>query len=111
MDEWPNDWMGIKEDLEIGRGLLALFIPFIQHLIDEGLAKITIKKHGCHLGILGSEIIQRLNSLEENRKLSPRELILHYVDEEGGRCSPFGIPMTKLSWLIIWRMTQRVANS
>jgi hypothetical protein len=96
MDEWPNDWMGIKEDLEIGRGLLALFIPFIQHLIDEGLAKKTIKKHGCHLGILGSEIIQRLNSLdEENRKLSPRELILHYVDEEGGPMLSFWDPNDK----------------
>ena len=41
IDEWPNNWMGTKEDLEIGRGLLALFTPFIQHLIDEGLAKKT----------------------------------------------------------------------
>jgi hypothetical protein len=23
IDEWPNDWMGVEEDLEIGRGLLA----------------------------------------------------------------------------------------
>src|SRR6202048_3286953 len=79
INEWPNDWMGTKEDLEIGRGLLALFTPFIQHLIDEGLAKKTIKNHGSHLGILGSEIIRRLDGLdEENRTLSPRELILHY---------------------------------
>lgn len=60
IDEWPNDWMGTNEDLEIGRGLLALFTPFIQHLIDEGLAKKTIKNHGSHLSILGSEIIRRL---------------------------------------------------
>jgi hypothetical protein len=26
MDQWPNDWMGIEEDLEIGRGLLALLV-------------------------------------------------------------------------------------
>jgi len=31
IDEWPNNWMGTEEDLEIGRGLLALFTPFIQH--------------------------------------------------------------------------------
>ena len=48
--------MGTKEDLEIGRSLLALFTPFIQNLIDEGLAKKTIKNHGSHLGILGREI-------------------------------------------------------
>ena len=85
LDEWPEDWMVIEEDLAIGRGLLALFIPFIQHQIDRGMAKKTIQVHGQNLAILGSEIIERLNQNdEENRKLSPRELILHYVDEEGG---------------------------
>jgi hypothetical protein len=86
IDEWPNNWMRTKEDLEIGRGLLALFTPFIQHLIDEGLAKRTIKNHGNHLGALGGEIIGRLDGLneEKNRTLSPRELILHYVHDEGG---------------------------
>jgi hypothetical protein len=39
IDEWPNDWMAVEEDLQIGRGLLALFIPYVKHLIDEGLAK------------------------------------------------------------------------
>jgi hypothetical protein len=77
--------MGVEEDLAIGCGLLALFIPFIQHQIDRGMARKTIKTHGQNLGILGREIIRRLNQNdEENRKLSPRELILHYVDDEGG---------------------------
>ena len=85
LDKWPENWMGVEEDLAIGRGLLALFIPFIQHQIDRGMAKKTIRAHGQHLAILGSEIIERLNQNdEENRKLSPRELILHYVDDEGG---------------------------
>ena len=52
--------MGTEEDLEIGRGLVALFTPFIQHLIDQGLAKKTIKNHGNHLGRLGGEIIRNL---------------------------------------------------
>ena len=85
IDEWPSNWMGVEEDLKIGRGLLALFVPFIQHLIDQGPARKTIKNHGDHLSMLGGEIIERLNEAdEENRKLSPRELILHYVEEEGG---------------------------
>ena len=96
IDEWPSDWMGVEEDLEIGRGLLALFIPFIQHLIDDGLASKTIKNHGYHLGMLGAEIIERLNQDdEENRKLSPRELIIHYVDDEGGPLLSFLDPNIK----------------
>jgi hypothetical protein len=64
IEKWPNNWMGVEEDLAIGRGLLALFIPFIQHLVDEGLAKKTIKNHGYHLSMLGGEIIERLNQLK-----------------------------------------------
>jgi hypothetical protein len=96
IDEWPNDWMGVEEDLEIGCGLLALFIPFIQKLIDEGLTAKTIKNHGYHLNMLGGEIIERLNQDDEhNRKLSPRELIIHYVDEEGGPLLSYLDPNTK----------------
>jgi hypothetical protein len=96
IDEWPKNWMGIEEDLAIGRGLLALFIPFIQHLIDQGLAKKTIKNHGYHLSMLGGEVIERLNQDDENnRKLSPRELILHYVDDEGGPLLSFLDPDVK----------------
>lgn len=96
IDEWPEDWMGVEEDLAIGRGLLGLFIPFIQHLIDEGLAAKTIKIHGYHLNMLGNEIIERLNQDDEdNRKLSPRELVIHYVDEEGGPLLSFLDPNIK----------------
>ena len=88
--------MRTSEDLAIGRGFLALFTPFIQHLIDEGLAKKTIKSHGYHLKMLGGEIIERLNQADEdNRKLSPRELILHYVHEEGGPLLSFLDPNVK----------------
>jgi hypothetical protein len=84
-EEWPKNWMRTEEDLKIGRGLLALFTSFIQHLIDEGLAKRTIKNHGNHLGALGGQIIRNLDGIgEKNRTLSPRELILHYIEDEGG---------------------------
>src|SRR4051794_17907370 len=71
IDDWPNDWMGVEEDLEIGRGLLALFILFIQHLIDDGPASKTIKNHGYHLRMLGTEIIERLNQDDENKSTRP----------------------------------------
>jgi hypothetical protein len=96
IDEWPNNWMRTSEDLAIGRGFLALFTPFIQHLIDEGLAKRTIKYHGNQLAMLGGEIIRNLDGLDEkNRTLSPRELILHYVDDEGGPLLSFLDPNDK----------------
>lgn len=110
LDQWPNNWMEIKEDLKIGHGLLALFILFIQHLIDEELAKKTIKNHGTQLGILGGEIIRRLNGIdEENRKLSPRKLILHYVDDHGGPLLSFwdSNEKTRLSHQMVYDATCR----
>jgi hypothetical protein len=79
-------------------------------LIDEGLAKKTIKNHGTHLGILGAEIIRELNRVdEENRKLSPRKLILHYVDDQGGPLLSFWDPdeKTRLSHQMAYDATCR----
>ena len=96
INEWPRNWRRIEKDLKTGRGLLAQFTPFIQNLIDGGLARKTIQSHGYHLSLLASEIIERLNQGdEENRKLSPRNLILHYVDDEGGPLLSFWSPDIK----------------
>jgi len=85
--------MSAKEDLEIGRGLLASFIPFIQRLIDERLAKKTIKTHARNLNILGHEIVERFNQNDKDKRdASPRELILHFVDDEGGPLLSFWDP-------------------
>jgi len=85
--------MSAKEDLEIGRGLLASFIPFIQRLIDERLAKKTIKTHARNLNILGHEIVERFNQNDKDKRdASPRELILHFVDDEGDPLLSFWDP-------------------
>lgn len=77
--------MGTDEDLVIGDALLTLFTPFIESLINDGLSVKTIKTHMGNLSVLGSEIIRRLNDVdEENRKLTPREILLGYLDDEGG---------------------------
>jgi hypothetical protein len=42
--EWPQHWMGFKEDIVIGNNILQEFIPFIEFLVNKKLAKSTIKK-------------------------------------------------------------------
>ncbi len=41
--EWPKQWMGVKEDVDVGTRILQEFIPFIEHLVDKKLARSTIK--------------------------------------------------------------------
>lgn len=77
--------MGTDEDLAIGEALLGLFTPFIESLIKDGLSVKTITNHMGNLSVLGGEIIRRLNDVdEENRKLTPRKLLVEYIDDKGG---------------------------
>lgn len=82
---WPKEWMIIDEDFLIGKNLLDLFTPFINSLIKEGLAVKSIKNHMTNLSVLGAEIISCLNDDDEkNRKLTPKKLLLEYIDEDYG---------------------------
>ena len=83
--EWPKEWSVIDKDLVIGNQLLQLFTPFIEFLMKEGLSVKTIKNHITNLTVLGSEIIRCLNDGDEkNRKLTPKKLLLEYIDEDSG---------------------------
>ena len=82
--EWPDAWMGFDEDLITGKIILQAFAPFVKNLVEEGLSKKTINGHMENLWFLGSEIIRGVHFDEDQRKLSPKELLLEYVSEEGG---------------------------
>ena len=82
--EWPDSWMGFDEDLITGKKILLGFVPFIKSLAKEGLSKKTITNHMGNLWVLGSEIITAVHYDEDQRSLSAQELLLEYVEEEGG---------------------------
>lgn len=91
--EWPQIWQVIAEDLVIGENLLEMFKPFIEMLIAEGLSVKTVKKHMLNLTLLGAEIIRRLNDDDEaNRKLTPKKLLLKYINEYEGPLIHFWDP-------------------
>ena len=76
--------MGFDEDLVTGKIILQAFAPFVKNLVEEGLSKKTIKGHMENLCSLGSEIIRGVHFDEDQRKLSPKDLLLGYVSEVGG---------------------------
>lgn len=82
--EWPKHWMGFKEDIDVGNKLLHEFIPFIQYLVEKKLARGTIKKYMSDLGVLGSEIIRKIQNNEDQRKWSAKKILLSYIDITGG---------------------------
>lgn len=82
--EWPQHWMGFKEDIDLGNRILLEFIPFVEFLVNKKLARSTIKKYMADLGVLGSEIIRRIHENENQRKWPAEKILLDYLDESGG---------------------------
>jgi hypothetical protein len=81
---WSESWMGEEKDRAIGDAILQEYVPFIESLVQQGLAKSTIKKHMLNLCVLGSEIIGRIQDEPRRKKWPAKKLLLEYLDDEGG---------------------------
>jgi hypothetical protein len=84
LDEWPDSWMIDQPDRTMGKAIVTVLTPFIEHLIKQGFTKRTIKRHVDSLWALGGEIITDINGDESLRKLSAKDLVINALDEEGG---------------------------
>ena len=88
LDEWPDRWMIDQPDRAMGKAIVTVLTPFIEHLINQGLTKRTVKRHVDNLWSLGGEIITDINRDESLRKQSAKVLVSHAIDEEGGPLLP-----------------------
>ena len=68
----------------MGKAIVTVLTPSIEHLIKQGLTKRTLKRHVDNLWVLGGEIITGINWDESIRKLSAKDLVINAIDEEGG---------------------------
>ena len=84
LDEWPDSWMIDQPDRTMGKAIVTVLTPFIEHLINQGITKRTIKRHVDSLWALGGEIITDINWDESLRKQSAKDLVINAIDEEGG---------------------------
>jgi hypothetical protein len=84
LDAWPDSWMIDTPDRSMGKAIVTVLTPFIEHLIKQGLTKRTLKRHVDNLWALGGEIVTAINWDESLRKLSAKDLVINAIDEEGG---------------------------
>ena len=82
LDEWPESWMGVKEDLEYGMKLLPYFTEFLQDLYDKGLSKKTFGQYRDCLWLLGSSIISRVSTYKEHH-VDPLDKLYKSVTGDG----------------------------
>ncbi len=84
LNDWPESWEGMPEDVEPGRKILEVFKPFIRFMIRQGLSRKTIRNHIDNLWVLGGELIRQLNYHDSLRKSSVKSLIADSVCGDGG---------------------------
>ena len=82
-NEWPRRWMGFSEDVSPGEKIVECFRPFLHHLIQLQLSRKTLRKHVNNLGVLGGEIIRKLNYTPSLRKVPIEDLVFDVVEDGG----------------------------
>ncbi len=58
LEQWPRAWHGLPEDISVGEAILAVLKPFLRHLLDQGLARSTFRRHRDNTCALGGALIR-----------------------------------------------------
>jgi hypothetical protein len=84
MERWPKSWAGSDSDIPIGKEMVKVMRLFLMAMVEDQLSYTTINRHMNNLWLLGGEIISGVNADPELKDLDGEQLILRFVDEEGG---------------------------
>ena len=87
MERWPKSWAGFDSDVPIGKEMVEVMRRFLMAMVEDQLAHTTINRHMNALWLLGGEIIYRVNMDPELKNMNGKQLILEFVNEEGGPLS------------------------
>jgi len=58
LDDWPRSWHVEPADILVGQQIVQILAPFLLHLLDQGLAQATLRRHRDNLWTLGGELIR-----------------------------------------------------
>jgi hypothetical protein len=117
INNWPDSWMGMSEDICYGKEIVKLFKPFISFLKESSLSPKSINRHIDNLWLLGGWVITQINSYPEERKIEPLLLLPRYIDAYDGPLIPdltesnqrsFDATCRKFyAWLVCNRLSKR----
>jgi hypothetical protein len=82
IEEWPESWQGVDEDLEYGRKLLQYFKDFLWDLMSEGVSRRTFAGYRDDVWVLGGSIIKDV-SWNEDYFSDPLSKLKESVEAEG----------------------------
>ena len=84
LDDWPRSWHVEPADIAIGQRIVAVLTPFLLHLLDQGLAKATVRRHRDNLWALGGELIRRRYDNDELARQNLAQAIAQLIEGDAG---------------------------
>ena len=84
LDDWPRSWHVEPADIAVGQQIVAVLTPFLLHLLDQGLAKATLRRHRDNLWALGGELIRRRYDDDELARQDVTDAIAQLIEGDGG---------------------------
>jgi hypothetical protein len=85
LPNWAHSWCIESRDVVLGEEIVALFKPFLIHLLRRNLTRRIFRRHRDNLWTLGGEIIRSANLKPASRTCSAAALIREAVS---GNCGP-----------------------
>jgi hypothetical protein len=82
--DWPRSWHVEPADIAIGQQIVAVLTPFLLHLLDQGLAKATVRRHRDNLWSLGGELIRWRYDDEDLARKDVKDAIGQLIEGDGG---------------------------
>ena len=84
LDDWPRSWHVEPADIVVGQQIVQVLTPFLLHLLDQGLAKTTVRRHRDNLWLLGGELIRCRYDDDELARQDVTDAIGQLIERDGG---------------------------
>jgi hypothetical protein len=84
LDEWPRSWHVEPADIVVGQQIVQVLTPFLLHLLDQGLARTTVRRHRDNLWSLGGELIRRRYDDDEIARQDVEGALRQLIEGDGG---------------------------
>ena len=84
LDDWPRSWHVDAADIPVGQQIVEVLTPFLLHLLDQDLAKATLRRHRDNLWTLGGELIRCRYDNDELARKNVKDALLQLIEGDGG---------------------------
>ena len=84
LDDWPRSWHVDPADILVGQQIVQVLTPFLLHLLDQGLAKASLRRHRDNLWTLGGELIRCRYDDDELARKNVKHALRQLIAGDGG---------------------------